>query len=157
MPDIFISYSSADSKDARKIYDWLSKKGVNVFLAEVCLEGGDAWDEKIKKNLREANNFIFLASRKACASQSVNQEIGMAIRDNNKNVIPVVWDMPPTELPGFLKCNTQAVDMRGKDPQVLLAALNRTVTKVKKDKAIAWIIVLLLLGALLWVFCRKKK
>jgi TIR domain len=115
MADIFISYSSADSKVAREIYEWLSQKDVNVFLAEISLETGDAWDEKIKKNLREADYFIFLASRKACASQSVNQEIGMAIRDN-KNIIPVVWDMPPTELPGFLKCNTQAVDMRGKDP-----------------------------------------
>ena len=155
MTDIFISYSSADSKVAREIYEWLSKEDVNVFLAEISMEAGDAWDEKIKRNLREAAYCIFLASRKACASQSVNQEIGMAIRDN-KNIIPVVWDMPPTELPGFLKCNTQAVDMRGKDPKVLLVVLNRTVTKVKKSKAIALFVGLMLLGALLWVFCRKK-
>jgi hypothetical protein len=156
MAEIFISYSSADRKAARQVHEWLSKKDVNVFLAEISLEAGDTWDEKIKKNLREANYFLFLASRNACASQSVNQEIGMAITEN-KNIIPVVWDMPPEDLPGFLKCNTQAVDLRGKDPQVLVAVLNRTVTKVKKDRAIKWIIVFLILGALLWVFCRKKK
>ncbi len=156
MADIFISYSSKDSKFAREIHDWLSKKEIKVFLAEISLEPGDAWDEKIKRNLHEADYFIFLASRNACASQAVNQEIGMAIKDN-KNIIPVVWDMPPTELPGFLRCNTQAVDMRNKDPQALLIVLNRTVTKVKKRNAFALFIGLMLLGALLWVFCRKKK
>jgi hypothetical protein len=156
MADIFISYSSKDSKIAREIHDWLTKADVNVFLAEISLEGGDAWDEKIKRNLHEADYFIFLASRNACASQAVNQEIGMAIK-GNKKIIPVVWDMSPSELPGFLKCNTQAVDMRGKDPQVLLIVLNRTVTKVKKNNVIKLIIGWALIAALLWVFCRKKK
>ena len=157
MPDVFISYSSEDGKFARWVHERLSTAGVSVFLAEISLEPGDTWDEKIKRNLREANYFIFLASRKACASQIVNQEVGMAIT-HNKNIIPVVWDMPPTELPGFLKCNKQAFDMRGKDPSELLTVLNKVVEKVKDNKAVSFLIIgCALLGALLLVFGGKKK
>ena len=156
MPDVFISYSTTDSKFARWVHERLSIDDVNVFLAEISLEPGDSWDEKILKNLRETDYFIFLASRKACASPIVNQEIGAAI-SHNKNIIPVVWDMPPTELPGFLGTNKQAFDMRGKDPQSLLAVLNIVVGKVKKHKAIALMVGLALLAALIWVFTRKKK
>jgi len=154
MPDVFISYSTQDSKFARWVRERLVQGGVTVFLVEISLVEGQVWDETILVNLRAADYFLFLASRKACESQFVNQEIGAAL-SQNKHVIPVVWDMPPSALPGFLK-RVQACDMRTKDPRTLMEVLGRMTTTIKKHKTISIIIAGLIIAALLWVFSKKK-
>ena|ERR1035437_3413500 len=153
-PDVFISYSTEDSKFARWVYDRLVQDDVSVFLAEISLKEGQTWDETILANLRAADYFLFLASRRACASEFVNQEVGAAL-SHNKFIIPVVWDMPPSALPGFLK-RTQACDMRSKDPMRLMRVLGRVTITVKRNRMISFAIVALLVAALIWVFCRKK-
>jgi len=154
MPDVFISYSTEDSKFARWVHEKLVQGGVSVFLAEISLVEGQVWDETILANLRAADYFLFLASRRACESQFVNQEIGAAI-SQNKRIIPVVWDMPPSALPGFLK-KVQACDMRTKDPRTLMEVLGRVTTSIKKHKIISVIILGIIIGALIWVFRKKK-
>ena len=154
MTDVFISYSTSDSKFARWVHDRLAEDGVRVFLAEISLEPGQTWRETILANLKAADFFLLLASRKACDSHFVEQEVGMAL-DHNKRIIPIVWDMPPSELPGFLK-PYQACDMRSKDPRALMPVVRNVAQKVKKNRAFAYIIGGLIIAALLWVFCRKR-
>jgi hypothetical protein len=54
---------------------------------------------------------IVLASRVACASAFVNQEIGGALL-GSKRLIPIIWDINPNELPGWAR-SVQAIDLRG--------------------------------------------
>ncbi|MBI5388131.1 MAG: toll/interleukin-1 receptor domain-containing protein [Verrucomicrobia bacterium] len=154
MTDVFISYSTEDSKFARWVHDRLVEDGVRVFLAEMSLKPGQTWDKTILGNLKAADYFLFLASRKACTSQYVNQEIGAAI-SHNKRIIPVVWDMPSSDLPGFLK-RVQACDMRSKDPRALMAVLGRVARTIKRNKVVSAMVAGLIIAALLWAFCRKK-
>ena len=75
MPDIFISYSSSDERIAKFVHAHLVAEGVSAFLASVSLRPGDKWTPKIFSNLNAASWVIFLASKKACSSPYVLQEL----------------------------------------------------------------------------------
>lgn len=59
---IFLSYASEDREPARSIGDALSKLGIDVWLDESELGGGDAWDQKIRKQIRECDFFMPIVS-----------------------------------------------------------------------------------------------
>lgn len=111
MPDCFISYSSQNEPIARQVHSVLTSQEVSVFLAPLSVRPGDHWGEEIKGQLKQSSWVVFLASEAACHSPYAQQEVGMAIA-LNKKVVPVVWDMPPSQLPGWLK-DVQALDLRG--------------------------------------------
>lgn len=115
MPDVFISYSSADVALARFAYDHLKKQDVETFMAEMSLQPGASWSESILSNLRGSDWVIVLASAKACASPYVQQEFGIAlggvIGGVGKTIVPVVWDIDPAKLPGWMS-RFQAIDLR---------------------------------------------
>src|SRR5260370_40059547 len=102
MPDCFISYSSQDQELANFVHSELSRPGVNAFMASASLQPGQHWSAEILNNLRGSNWVILLASRAACSSAFVNQEIGGALLDS-KRLIPIIWDIDPNELPGWAK------------------------------------------------------
>ena len=81
------------------VHNQLQLLGVKSFLAELSIVEGNRWNDEIWKNLKEAKTIIFLASKTACQSPYINQEIGAAI-GHGKTIVPVVWDMPPEDLPG---------------------------------------------------------
>ena len=110
MAEVFVSYSFKDVEIAKFLCKHLEKEGLNVFRAPISVDPGERWDEKILKNLKNSTWILFLASKEACASPIVQQEIGVAL-GTEKNIIPVVWDMDPSELPGLVK-NIQALDLR---------------------------------------------
>ncbi len=111
MPDCFISYASPEETIARQVFSVLRSQNVDVFLAALSLQPGDQWSEQIKSQLRDSSWVLFLASDAACRSPYAQQEVGMAI-GLHKKLVPVVWDMAPSDLPGWLK-EVQAVDLRG--------------------------------------------
>lgn len=110
MPDCFISYSSQDERIARFVNSELHRLGVSSFMASASLQPGQHWSSEIINNLRTSNWVILLASRAAVNSAFVNQEIGGALI-NSKVLIPIVWDINPSELPGWAR-NVQAIDLR---------------------------------------------
>lgn len=114
MADCFISYSSEDEEFADYVASELRAHGLSVFHASDSLNPGDDWSEEIKRKLNGSTWVIQLASRMACQSPWVQQELGMAV-GGSKTLIPVVWDMPPNELPGWAP-ESQALDLRGADP-----------------------------------------
>ena len=67
----------------------------------MSLQPGQDWHATIRANLQQSRWVFVLASRAACKSIFVQQEIGGAIL-GDKTIVPVVWDMPPSELPGWL-------------------------------------------------------
>ena len=48
---VFLSYASQDAEAAQKIAEALRAGGIEVFLDQSELRGGDAWDQKIRKQI----------------------------------------------------------------------------------------------------------
>jgi hypothetical protein len=61
-PTVFLSYASEDREAARRIGDALPAHGLEVWLDESELGGGDAWDQKIRRQIRECNFFMAIVS-----------------------------------------------------------------------------------------------
>jgi hypothetical protein len=61
-PSIFLSYASADRPAAREIRATLAKAGLEVWLDEEELMGGDAWDAKIRQQIRTCTYFMPIIS-----------------------------------------------------------------------------------------------
>ena len=59
---VFLSYAREDAAAARRIADALRAFGVEVWFDQSELRGGDAWDQKIKKQIRECALFLPLVS-----------------------------------------------------------------------------------------------
>jgi len=59
---IFLSYAREDSDAARRIADALRAFGLEVWFDQSELRGGDAWDQKIRKQIRECALFIPIIS-----------------------------------------------------------------------------------------------
>jgi len=55
---IFLSYASQDAQAAQKICQALRAAGFEVFLDQSELRGGDAWDQKIRREIRDCALFI---------------------------------------------------------------------------------------------------
>ncbi len=59
---VFLSYAREDAGTARRIAEAMRAFGVEVWFDENELRGGDAWDAKIKKQIRECSLFIPIIS-----------------------------------------------------------------------------------------------
>ena len=60
---VFLSYASQDAEAARRICESLRAAGVEVWLDQSELRGGDAWDQKIRREIRTCALFIPIISR----------------------------------------------------------------------------------------------
>ncbi len=150
MPDIFISHSTADSAFAERVHQFMQSQGLSVFRAPFSIEPGQNWTNEIKLNLRSAGMVLFLASRAACNSPFVQQELGGAFF-SDKRIVPVVWEIAPEELPGWIP-QSQAVDMRDKTVNQIQDAFLAIAKPIRVGKDIALIVVVALVIA---VFCAK--
>jgi len=110
MTDVFISYSAKDKKLAEQIHQMVEDIGYNVFMASTSLRVGEVWSSAILDDLQEAKIVIFIASKHACKSPYVLQEVGHAIGED-KILFPLLIDITPEQLPGWLK-DYYAVDIR---------------------------------------------
>jgi len=59
---VFLSYASQDAEAAKKICEALRSAGVEVWFDQSELRGGDAWDQKIRKQIRECALFVPIIS-----------------------------------------------------------------------------------------------
>jgi len=57
-PSVFISYASEDRAAARALRDTLAAAGLEVWYDENELAGGDAWDQKIRRQIRDCDYFL---------------------------------------------------------------------------------------------------
>lgn len=58
LPSVFLSYASADRAAARLLRDCLAEAGLEVWLDEEELAGGEAWDAKIRNQIRTCTYFM---------------------------------------------------------------------------------------------------
>jgi len=59
---VFLSYAREDTDTARRIADALRSQGLEVWFDQAELRGGEAWDAKIKKQIRECALFLAVVS-----------------------------------------------------------------------------------------------
>ncbi len=57
-PTLFISYASEDRPAVRQLRDALEAAGLDVWYDENELRGGDAWDQKIRRQIRDCDYFM---------------------------------------------------------------------------------------------------
>ncbi len=60
---VFLSYASQDAEAAQKICEALRAAGIQVFLDQSELRGGDAWDQKIRQEIHDCALFIPMVSQ----------------------------------------------------------------------------------------------
>jgi TolB-like protein len=97
---VFLSYASDDREAARSIGDGLTSFGLDVWLDQSELGGGDAWDQKIRKQIRECDYFMPIISARTEARLegyfrrewrlAVERTLDMA--DDHLFLLPVVID-----------------------------------------------------------------
>jgi TolB-like protein len=97
---VFLSYASEDREAARSIGDALTGFGLEAWLDQSELGGGDAWDQKIRKQIRECDYFMPIISTRTEARHegyfrrewrlAVERTLDMA--DDHLFLLPVVID-----------------------------------------------------------------
>jgi hypothetical protein len=145
MTDVFISYSSKDEKLAQEIYKLLSEQQIDVFLAGISLEAGEEWLKKIRKNLKRAKWLIFLATKNACESTAVKHELGAGWYAN-KNIVPVLWGVSPSEMPEWLQ-SWQAVDISNGDLTRLEPVITKIADKIQSNQVMGTVLFSALVAA----------
>ena len=153
MHDVFISYSSADDRLANFLFRHLKAEGLNPFLASLSLVPGQKWSHEIRSALNSSPWVVFLASRAACASPWVQQEIGAALAAQKK-LVPIVWDLPPTQLPGWVS-QYQALDLAGATQADAERRISAIAERIKADKTKGQMIAVFALAGLLLVLSGK--
>ena len=97
---VFLSYAREDGAAARRIAEALRGFGVEVWFDVSELRGGDAWDAKIKKQIRECTLFVPIISGNTQAREEgyFRREWLLAVerkRDMTENrafIVPVIVD-----------------------------------------------------------------
>ena len=100
---VFLSYAREDTGAARRIADALRGFGVEVWFDQSELRGGDAWDAKIKSQIRECALFVAIisANTQARGEGYFRREWKLAIERTHDMaagipfLIPVVVDQTP--------------------------------------------------------------
>jgi TolB-like protein/Flp pilus assembly protein TadD len=64
---VFLSYASEDAAPAKRICDALRATGIEVWFDQSELRGGDAWDQKIRRELHDCALFIPVISANTAA------------------------------------------------------------------------------------------
>ena len=100
MPSVFLSYASEDRAAAQVLRDILPGFGLEVWYDESDLTGGDVWDQKIRRQIRECDFFMPLVSAhtEARAEGYFRREWRFAVErtldmaDDHTFLLPVVID-----------------------------------------------------------------
>lgn len=146
MADVFISHAAADLPLAEFLHRHLTQEGLSVYLASVSMPPGERWMPHIINSLRNSTWVLCLASRAACASPWVLQEMGAAV-SGNKKLVPIIWDQPPDSLPGWMK-QYQAVNLAGRGQEEAMAEIGRIAESIKTEKQKGMLILGLIVAGL---------
>lgn len=146
MADVFISYSNHDEQLAKFMHKHLTDEGISVFLASISIGPGQPWSSGTLNALSSSAWVLFLASRAACNSPYVQQEIGAALA-LKKQLIPVIWDISPSELPGWAN-QYQALNLSGKTIAQVQVEIVAVASKIRAEKAVGLVVAGLLLAGL---------
>ncbi len=100
---VFLSYASQDAPAARRICDALRSSGIEVWFDQSELRGGDAWDQKIRHQIRDCALFVPIISAHTASRPEGYFRLEWAIADqrtqmiarNKAFIVPVCIDGTP--------------------------------------------------------------
>jgi hypothetical protein len=100
IPAVFLSYASEDRQAAQVLREALPAFGLEVWYDESELHGGDAWDQKIRMQIRECDFFmpVISANTERRAEGYFRREWRLAVErsldmaDDHVFLLPVVVD-----------------------------------------------------------------
>lgn len=100
---VFLSYASQDAEAVKRICEALRGAGVEVWFDQNELRGGDAWDAKIRRQIRECTLFVpvISATTQARPEGYFRLEWKLAVdrshlmADDQPFIVPVVIDDTP--------------------------------------------------------------
>jgi eukaryotic-like serine/threonine-protein kinase len=172
-PTDFISYSREDSAFVLRLAEDLRAAGARIWLDQLDILPGHAWDSSIEQALREAKRMLLVLSPASVKSDHVRNEISLALQEK-KIVVPVLyrdcaiplqlhriqWIDFRTDYAGGLRALLTHLDVQpaaASDPpaeappptHALILAIGTAATNRSPAKRIAWILagVLVLLAA----------
>src|ERR1051326_2105568 len=96
----FVSYARVDGDFALKLAQDLRAAGVNLWLDQLDILGGERWDHAIEKALAECGAMIAVLSPESLASNNVLDEISYAL-EASKTVVPLL--LRPCAIPFRLR------------------------------------------------------
>lgn len=100
--DVFLSYSSVNSSEARSVSDAITHSGKRVFLAEKSIQPGHDFEDAIRKALKGSREVWLLVSPQSMKSEWVTTEWGAAWA-LEKKIIPILFRCDVNSLPDRLK------------------------------------------------------
>lgn len=106
--EVFISYASADNKEALMIYEAVLKAGGKAFLASKNINWGEDFADKIRTALTASKELWLLVSPTSLKSDWVLSEWGAAWA-LRKTVIPILHQCSVNNLPDRLQ-RLQCID-----------------------------------------------
>lgn len=127
--EVFISYSSQDHAQVRKIIDRLRKAGVSVWMDEGCIDAATLWSEAIVEAINECKVLIMMVSKHSTDSANVVKEVMLA-SESNKTILPVYLE--PADIPTRLKYQLTGIqhsEAHNLTPDELLDELLRGLAK----------------------------
>ena len=100
---VFLSYASQDTDPARRICEALRAAGVEVWFDQSELRGGDAWDQRIRREIRDCALFIPIISSNTTSRPegyfrlewAVAEQRAQMIARNKAFIVPVCVDSTP--------------------------------------------------------------
>ena len=84
---VFLSYASQDAEAAQKISEALRAAGIEVFLDQSELRGGDAWDQKIRREIHDCALFIPVISANTASRQEGYFRLEWDLADQRTHMI----------------------------------------------------------------------
>ena len=102
-PAVFLSYASQDAQAAQRICDALRAAGIEVWFDQSELTGGDAWDQKIRREIHDCALFVPVISATTASRHEgyfrlewdlADQRSHMMAR-NRVFIVPVCLDATP--------------------------------------------------------------
>ncbi len=106
LPSFFISYSTADSNFASKLYKDLQARGIDCWMAEHNLKGGVGLEEQIESAIGECDRTIIILSESSIESRWVLTEVQRARKreiDEQSNILFPIRTVPYAKLQSW-KC-----------------------------------------------------
>jgi hypothetical protein len=80
-PAVFISYASQDAVAATRICAALRQAGIEVWFDQSELRGGDVWDQRIRREIRDCSLFVPVISANTASRREGYFRLEWAIAD----------------------------------------------------------------------------
>ncbi|MDD4651114.1 MAG: tetratricopeptide repeat protein [Methanothrix sp.] len=126
---VFISYSHKDSPFILKLAEYLRNFRISIWIDNRNLDGGQIWNEEIKKALQECNYFLIALSAYSEKSEEVKKELDAAL-SSGRAIVPIMIEdcNIPVEI-GSLQC----IDFKKRDlnDSVAINSLLRALDLIK--------------------------